>query len=178
MWQPGWEGSLRENVCWSLNHVWHCDPMDCGPPVSFVHGIFQARILEWVTIPFSRGSSQPRDQTQISCTASRSSAIWATGGALNEQLLWNKTAKLCKRRKEMAANSWFRVLGFRPSAPRPRSGDVRTLEGQNWCFSSQSFLNDESPFMKLPAPADNKQSCHSFASWRQILRRGLVCWPH
>ena len=39
-----------------------CDPMDCSPPGSSVHGILQARILEWVAIPFSRGSSQPRDQ--------------------------------------------------------------------------------------------------------------------
>ena len=38
-----------------------CDPMDCSPPVSSIHGIFQARILEWVAISFSRGSSQPRD---------------------------------------------------------------------------------------------------------------------
>ena len=45
------------------------DPMDCNPPGSFVHGISQARILEWVAIPFSRGSSQPRDQTQVSCIA-------------------------------------------------------------------------------------------------------------
>ena len=38
-----------------------CDPMDCSPPGSSIHGIFQARILEWVAILFSRGSSQPRD---------------------------------------------------------------------------------------------------------------------
>ena len=44
-----------------------CDPMDCSPPGSSVQGIFQARILEWVAFPFSRGSSQPRDQTQVSC---------------------------------------------------------------------------------------------------------------
>ncbi|MES6266278.1 hypothetical protein U6R57_12305, partial [Cutibacterium acnes] len=43
-----------------------CDPMDCSPPGSSVHGILQARILEWVAISFSRGSSQPRDQTQVS----------------------------------------------------------------------------------------------------------------
>ena len=42
-----------------------CDPMDCSPPDSSVHGILQARILEWVAISFSRGSSQPRDQTQV-----------------------------------------------------------------------------------------------------------------
>ena len=44
-----------------------CNPMDCSPPGSSVHEIFRARILEWVAIPFSRGSSQPRNQTQVSC---------------------------------------------------------------------------------------------------------------
>ena len=43
-----------------------CDPMDCCPPDSSVRGILQARILEWVAISFSRGSSWPRDQTQVS----------------------------------------------------------------------------------------------------------------
>ena len=46
-------------------------PMDCGLPVSSIHGIFQARILEWVSISFSRGSSQPRDQTPVSHIAGR-----------------------------------------------------------------------------------------------------------
>ena len=48
-----------------------CDPKDNSPPRPSVHGIFQARILEWVAIAFSRGSSQPRDQTQVSCIAGR-----------------------------------------------------------------------------------------------------------
>ena len=43
------------------------DPVDCSLLGSSVHGILQARILEWVAIPFSRGSSQPRYQTQVSC---------------------------------------------------------------------------------------------------------------
>ena len=61
-----------------------CDPMDCSLPGSSVHGIFQARVLEWVAISFSRGSSQlrdrtgPRDQTQVSRTAGRCFTIWAT----------------------------------------------------------------------------------------------------
>ena len=42
-----------------------CDPMDCSPPASSVHGILQARILEWVAMPFSRGSSWPRDWTHV-----------------------------------------------------------------------------------------------------------------
>ena len=45
------------------------DPTDCSPPGSSVHGILQARIPEWVAMPSSRGSSQPRDQTQVSCIA-------------------------------------------------------------------------------------------------------------
>ena len=43
-----------------------CNSMDCSPPGSSVHGILQARTLEWVAIPFSREPSQPRDQTQVS----------------------------------------------------------------------------------------------------------------
>ena len=48
-----------------------CDTMDCSPPGSSVHGIFQARVLEWVAISFSRGSSQPRDQIRVSRIAGR-----------------------------------------------------------------------------------------------------------
>ena len=48
-----------------------CNPMDCSPPGSSVHGIFQARILEWVAIPFSWGSFQPKDQTEVSRIAGR-----------------------------------------------------------------------------------------------------------
>ena len=44
-----------------------CDPMDCSPPASSIYRILQARILEWVAISFSRGSSQARDQTCVSC---------------------------------------------------------------------------------------------------------------
>ena len=59
-----------------------CDPMDCSLPDSSFHGIFQARILEWVAIPFSRGSSWPRDQTQVSCIAGRFFTFSATMEAL------------------------------------------------------------------------------------------------
>ena len=56
--------------------------MDCSLPVSSVHGILQARILEWVAIPFSRTSSRLRDQTQVSCIAGGFFTIWATGDPL------------------------------------------------------------------------------------------------
>ena len=55
-----------------------CDPMDCSLPGSSVHGIFQARVLEWVAISFSKGSSQPRDGTRVSHIAGRCFTIWAT----------------------------------------------------------------------------------------------------
>ena len=56
-----------------------CDPMDCNLPGSSVHGILQARILEWAAIPFSRGSSRPRDQTQVSCAAGRFFSVLLAG---------------------------------------------------------------------------------------------------
>ena len=54
-----------------------CDPMDCSPPGPSVHRILQARILEWVASPISRGPSQPRDRTGVSCIAGRFLTIWA-----------------------------------------------------------------------------------------------------
>ena len=48
-----------------------CDPMDCSPPGSSVHEIFQARLLEWVAISFPSRSSQPRDRTRVYHTAGR-----------------------------------------------------------------------------------------------------------
>ena len=54
-----------------------CDPTDCSPPGSPVHGIFQARVLEWVAISFSRESSLPRDWTQVSHIVDRCFTVWA-----------------------------------------------------------------------------------------------------
>ena len=59
-----------------------CDPMDCSLPGSSVHGILQARILEWVAISFSRGSSRPKNQTWVSCIAGRYFTNWTTREAL------------------------------------------------------------------------------------------------
>ena len=55
-----------------------CNPIDCNLPGSSIHGILQANILEWIVIPFSRGSSWPKDQTQVSCIAGRFFTIWAS----------------------------------------------------------------------------------------------------
>ena len=63
-----------------------CNPMDCSLTSSSVHGIFQARILEWVAIYFSKRSSQTRDWTRVSCIVDRWFTIWAT----REVLLYTK----------------------------------------------------------------------------------------
>ena len=67
-------------LCLSL-----CDPMDCSLSGSSVYGIFQARVLEWGAISFSKGSSRPRNRTWFSCIAGRRFSIWAT----REALEWN-----------------------------------------------------------------------------------------
>ena len=54
-----------------------CNPMDCSPPGFSDHGILQARVLEWVAIPFSRGYSWPRDRTWVSSIAGRFFTVWA-----------------------------------------------------------------------------------------------------
>ena len=66
---------------------WHltlCDPMDGSLPGFSVHGISQARILKWVAISFSRGSSQPRDQTQVSCNEGSFFTNWAGKPSLEQ----------------------------------------------------------------------------------------------
>jgi len=65
--------------------LWDC--MDCSPPAPPFMGILQARILEWVAMPSSRGSSQPRDQTQVSHIAGRFFTVWATREAFVSMLL-------------------------------------------------------------------------------------------
>ena len=56
-----------------------CNPMDCSLQGSSVHGIFQARVLEWIAISFSRGSSWPRDRTRVSRIAGRRFTVWVIG---------------------------------------------------------------------------------------------------
>ena len=81
----GWE-SLRAapQGCLTL-----CEPRDCSPPGSSVHGISQPRTLEWVAISSSRGASRPRDWTCISCTAGRLFISW---GIRQAALLYDKHA--------------------------------------------------------------------------------------
>ena len=76
-----------------------CDPIDLACQASLFIGILQTRILEWVAVPSSRGSSQPTDQTQISCIAGGFLTVWATRSGFGQiskgtcSLKWNKSAK-------------------------------------------------------------------------------------
>ena len=88
----GFQSVLRRSLCRAtvlsrFSCVWLDDPMDCSPPGSSVHGILQARILKWVAMPSSKGSSQPkgfsspRNRTYISCVSSVAGefvTFWAT----------------------------------------------------------------------------------------------------
>ena len=84
-----------------------CNPMDCRPPGSSVNGILQARTMEWVAIPFSKGSSQPRDQTLDLCITGRSlkrlsqTCLWVS------RSLWLRSGltEACRRVKGTKYNS-------------------------------------------------------------------------
>ena len=90
-------------------------------PGSSVHGIFQARILEWVAIPFSRGSSQARDKTQVSCIAGRFFTIWATREAhstLTPQLDKPLVKTSCNQAHVLTSLVLRKSASF-PVAPKP-----------------------------------------------------------
>ena len=96
MWKErNWSRSVVSDSV--VSHGGPCNPMDRSLPGSSVHGIFQARILEWVAISFFRGSSQPRDQTWVSCIAGRQLTVWATREVLDmwrslyfKQIIWSR----------------------------------------------------------------------------------------
>ena len=90
-WKEAKNRKVVTRVCmWVSAHLCPtlCDIIDSSLPGSSVHGIFEARILEWVAIPFSRGSFWPRGQTQVSCIAGRFFTVWATKEVQFSSMLW------------------------------------------------------------------------------------------
>ena len=79
-----------------------CDCMDCSRPGSSFHGILQARILEWVAVTSSRGPSQPRDRTHVSCTGGRFFTDWATREYKAEKLLFKENDHINCTKEERA----------------------------------------------------------------------------
>ena len=89
---PGWlVGWLVAKLYLTL-----CDPMDCSPPGSSVHGTLQTRILEWVAIPFSWASSWPRDGTHVSC--------------IDRWLLYHWAVREAQRPLVLGKPGWLAVL--------------------------------------------------------------------
>ena len=135
--------------CWSevLGYLVmsDCDPVDCSPPGSSVLGILQARILEWIAIPVSRGSSQLRDRTQVSCIVGRFFTVWTTEKSLFAIKLFLKFFLLHK-----AILDWLPLCipgAVATSAPimlhafclSSHSQNVLVLDRQMYCFFGFRF---------------------------------------
>ena len=86
------------------------DPMDYSPPGSSVHGLLQVRMLEWVAIPFSRGSSQPRDWTWVSSTAGRFFTDWATRGAQAQNRAQHSQSQTRREKETFSGNSGLAIF--------------------------------------------------------------------
>ena len=111
-----------------------CDLTDYSPPGSSVHGILQARILEWVAIPFSRGSSWPRDWTWVSCTAGRSFPIWATRNFVpaDQELLSPRSPQVLATTHLLSVSMDMPVLSITHTWNQIISGLLRLV-----CFTQQ-----------------------------------------
>ena len=117
-----------------------CSPMDCSPPGSSVHGIILARILEWVTISSSRGSSQSRDGTRVSCTGRWILYHWATQKA--PCLQWEKI-KSKDGEKEKIMLSIFKQV------------DPAVLKANNSTPTTPSYISQESPKWCCPCQLES-----------------------
>ena len=119
-----------------------CDPIDCSLSGSSVHGIFQARVLEWITISFSRGSSQPRARTQVSRIVDRCFTVWATREVLSHVQLFCDPADCSTLASSVCGISQARILEWvamsisRGSSPS-RNGTCVSCAGR-WIFTTES----------------------------------------
>ena len=101
MWKNEWTNEQMKERKWSCSVV--CKslrPMDCSLPGSSVYGIFQARVLEWAALSFSRESSRPRDRIRVSHIAGRCFTFWDTG---DEGSLW---CSRCCQPPQWLLRSW------------------------------------------------------------------------
>ena len=132
-----------------------CDPIDCSLQGSSVHGIFQARILNWVTIPFSRVSSQPRDQTRVSCVAGR----WATREARSKTRVYSNFPVASRiwptfqLKQTVGASQWF---------SRVVTASRKMLKNhQTWCFMLKSWASVPLTSVSSPTVLLQQFCCHS-----------------
>ena len=130
-------------LCWvSQSCPTLSDPMDCSPPGTSVHGSLQARILEWVAMPSSRGSSQPRDQTQISRTAGKFFTVWAT----------KEAHKRCSSQVFIVSNllNHFVLLQVQPSYTKQDAPfSMHSHKTEKWKDSVFTFNDTQTAYRRL-----------------------------
>ena len=150
--------------------------MDYSLPGSPVHGISQARILEWVAISFSRGSSWPRDQIQVSCIAGRFFTIWATREAQGSQTKKKKVTS--NKRKYMITFSHFdKSMCVCVDMFKDIKWKV-ALKSDPW-LSLHLMANSSPSLTSLdlsPAPdkMDHSLSCNTVLTWLALCHALLV----
>ena len=168
-----------------------CDAMDCSPPGLSVHGIFQARILEWFAISYSRGSSRGRDWTQVSCTAGRFISDWATRDEEidlsdkntkgNEIVEINKTINGTKQEVP-----WMTCYGFWIFMELLPGFQHQLIMSTAHCHTELLLMIKVDHVCKTPSvgPAKSQVStkgclvivpCQSFAWYRKICQDSIGC---
>ena len=126
-----------------------CKPMECSLPGSSVHGILQARILEWVAISSSRGSFQLRDQTRISCIGRQILYHWVTQEAGFLRYLFWKTRII----------NYTYLLGYCEGEMDQHMWNVRTVPGTPHCPADVGcyyMTRENSPCLVPPMPGKKK----------------------
>ena len=116
-----------------------CGPIDCSLQGSSAHEILEARILEWVAIFFSRGSSWPRDWTLVSCITGRSFTIWATREAVSTSYWWDFPAVLKEYIVVFRCVRLWDPMDYSPKGSSVRGiSQARILESVSISFSRGS----------------------------------------
>ena len=179
LWKTGWKflKKLKIELPWKKKKSVSCSvasqlfvlqSMDCSPPGSSFHGILQAKILEWVANPFSRGSSWLRNQTQVSCIAGGFFKVWATSSVqpLSGVWLFPTPWTAAHQTTLSITNSWSLVklmsIELAISSCVVPFSSLSTSNGRTLCSSSsrllpplQSFLNHHCTVYSLAVPRPN-----------------------
>ena len=135
-WTIKWKCKWSAQACPTL-----CDPVDCNLPGSSIHGILQARVLEWGAISFSRGSSWPRDWTRVSRLAGRCFNLWATREIWTIKLSTKELMFLNCGVGEETLESPLDCKEIQPIYPKGN---------QSWIFIGRTNAEAESPIVWPP----------------------------
>ena len=172
----------------ALSHIWLCGPMHCSPPGFSVHGIFQSRILEWIAISFSRGSSQIGDQTHIPCVScigrrvlylciaweaqtspcSVSNEIWFLRETENFRVLWSYGLTDCPTTQEPSLDHMAVKLG--PVTQACFSHRDILLFSREYQVGKWPLFLQVAPSGTDPPPYEwtDVESVKALSSWRDI----------